>query len=138
MGTNAAGISSQAEVEAETNSQIEATGSADGLELALSLVRPTGAVVLKSTCAGDSAPQVDWNRVVVDEIRIIGSRCGPLDVALAKLADGTVVVSDLIDFEYPAWHTLQDLPDQCSAESLESVARVVLGVLWRLGVRYRG
>ena len=90
-----------ADVAADAPLVIEATGSTDGLEVALSLVRPTGAVVLKSTCAGDSTPQVDWNRVVVDEIRIIGSRCGPLDVALAKLADGTVVVSDLVDYEYP-------------------------------------
>lgn len=44
---------------------------------------------------------------------------------------------DLIDFDYPAWHTLDDLPERCAPESLEVVARVVLHVLWRLG-RSRG
>jgi hypothetical protein len=40
---------------------------------------------------------------------------------------------DLIDFDYPAWHTTRDLPDQCSPESLASVARVLLHSLARLG-----
>ena len=47
-----------------------------------------------------------------------------------------IAAVDLFDFDYPAWHTRRDLPDQCSPKSLESVARVVLGVLWRLGNRY--
>jgi len=40
---------------------------------------------------------------------------------------------DLIDFEYPAWHTTADLPERCAPGSLESVARVVLNTLHRLG-----
>jgi hypothetical protein len=40
---------------------------------------------------------------------------------------------DLIDFDYPPWHTSRDLPQECSPASLESVTRVVLHVLWRLG-----
>ncbi len=48
------------------------------------------------------------------------------------LARGIPAV-DLIDFEYPAWHTVADLPDRCSPASLESVARVVLNTLHRLG-----
>ena len=39
----------------------------------------------------------------------------------------------LIDFDYPPWHTTRDLPAECSPASLESVARVVLHVLQRLG-----
>lgn len=42
---------------------------------------------------------------------------------------------DLIDFDYPPWHTTGDLPHECSPASLESVARVVLHVLWRLGAQ---
>ena len=48
------------------------------------------------------------------------------------LARGIPAV-DLIDFDYPAWHTVADLPDRCSPASLESVARVVLNTLHRMG-----
>ncbi|MFQ5601336.1 MAG: M28 family peptidase [Candidatus Krumholzibacteriia bacterium] len=43
---------------------------------------------------------------------------------------------DLIDFDYPAWHTERDVPERCSPQSLESVARVVLHTLMRLSLRY--
>ena len=62
---------------------VEATGSADGLTTALRLVRPQGTVVLKSTVA-DGAP-LNLSPAVVDEVRIIGSRCGPFAPALALL-----------------------------------------------------
>lgn len=42
---------------------------------------------------------------------------------------------DLIDFTYDAWHTTRDTPDRCSAESLESVSRVLLATLHRLALR---
>jgi len=57
---------------------------------------------------------------------------GVFDDHVPFLALGIPAV-DLIDFDYPAWHTTADLPDQCSAASLESVANVVLHVLHRLG-----
>lgn len=78
---------------------VECTGSPEGLELALDLVRPRGSVVLKSTFA--RTPNVDTNRIVVDEIRVLGSRCGPFDVALAALADGRVDPRPLVDARYP-------------------------------------
>ncbi len=77
---------------------VEATGSAEGLALALQHIRPRGTVVLKSTYQG-SVP-LDATRVVVDEIRLVGSRCGPFDVALAALANGEVDPSPLIDARY--------------------------------------
>ena len=64
---------------------VDATGSPSGLEAARSLVVPTGTIVLKSTCAAgagfNAAP------FVIDELRIVGSRCGPFDAALALLSD---------------------------------------------------
>lgn len=67
---------------------VEATGSGSGMEAALGLVRPRGTIVLKSTYA-DSL-QLDASPFVIDEITLVGSRCGPFEPAIAALADGRV------------------------------------------------
>lgn len=78
---------------------VEASGSESGFSLALDLVRPCGKIVLKSTFHGTPA----WaaSRVVVDEITIIGSRCGRFAPALELLAAGAINVEDLIEEEMP-------------------------------------
>jgi threonine dehydrogenase-like Zn-dependent dehydrogenase len=73
---------------------VECTGSASGLPLALALVRPRGTVVLKTTIAGEQT--LSLAPVVVDEMTIVGSRCGPFDQALEALAAGQVHVQPLI------------------------------------------
>lgn len=73
---------------------IEASGDVSGFELALDLLRPQGALVLKSTFHGTTP--VDAARIVVDEIRVIGSRCGRFAPALELLARGAVDVGPLI------------------------------------------
>lgn len=73
---------------------IECSGSPAGLELALQLVRPRGTIVLKSTYAGPA--DIDLSPVVVDEIRVIGSRCGPFPEALNALARQAVDVRSMI------------------------------------------
>ena len=85
---------------------VEATGSASGLELALSAVRPRGTLILKSTIAGDH--QVSLAPIVIHEINVIGSRCGPFPDALNALAAKRVAVSPLIEAIYP-------LPDGITA-----------------------
>ncbi len=79
---------------------VEATGSAHGLQEAFRLVRPGGVIVQKSTYAG-SHFDLDTNRLVVDEITIVGSRCGPFPRAIAALQTGAVVVDTLIDARFP-------------------------------------
>lgn len=74
---------------------VEASGSASGFDVALDLVAPRGKVVLKSTFHGTTAWQA--SKVVVDEITIVGSRCGRFAPALALLADGKIDVSGLIE-----------------------------------------
>ena len=74
---------------------IECTGNQSGLEDALRLIRPRGVLVLKSTYAG--APQVNMSQMVVDEIQMVGSRCGPFEPALRLLDHGLVDVESLID-----------------------------------------
>ena len=77
---------------------VEASGSANGLELALDLVRPRGVIVLKSTFHG-TVP-LDTARLVVNEITLLGSRCGRFEMALALLANKQVDVEPLIASEF--------------------------------------
>ena len=78
---------------------VEATGSAVGLELAISAVRPRGTLVLKSTIAG--AHQVSLAPLVINEINLIGSRCGVFPDALEALAANNTSVVPLIEQVYP-------------------------------------
>ena len=73
---------------------VECTGSAAGLELAMQLVRPRGTVVLKSTVA--SGKPMNLAPLVIDEINIVGSRCGPFREAIRALAEKRVDVTSLI------------------------------------------
>jgi threonine dehydrogenase-like Zn-dependent dehydrogenase len=77
---------------------VDCTGSPAGLPLALGMVRPRGTVVLKTTIAGEHA--LSLAPVVVDEVTIVGSRCGPFDRALDALAHGLVDVRPLIADRY--------------------------------------
>ena len=77
---------------------VDCTGSPTGLPTALSLVRPRGTVVLKTTVAGEQT--MAWAPVVIDEVTIVGSRCGPFDRALEALSSGEVDVLPLISARY--------------------------------------
>ena len=77
---------------------VEATGSQEGLSRALDLVRPEGTIVMKTTTA--EPPRLDLARAVVNEVRLVGSRCGPFPRALEALALGTVEVRHLRIEEY--------------------------------------
>ncbi|GIK56146.1 MAG: alcohol dehydrogenase catalytic domain-containing protein [Chloroflexi bacterium] len=78
---------------------VEATGNAAGFAQALRLVRPLGTLIFKSTYAGDS--RLNLTKLVVGEITVVGSRCGPFAPALRLLAQDAVNVGALIDAEYP-------------------------------------
>ena len=78
---------------------VEATGRAEGFELALEATRPRGTLVLKSTVA--EHPQVDLAPLVVHEIQLLGSRCGPFEPALQALGEGSVDVTSLVEERLP-------------------------------------
>ncbi len=78
---------------------VDCTGTAQGFSDSLELVRPRGTIVLKSTYVG--LPQADLTRVAIDEIRVIGSRCGPFDAALRLLEKNLIHVEPLIEVRYP-------------------------------------
>lgn len=73
---------------------VDCTGSAGGLELALQMVRPRGTVVLKTTAA--AGKPLNLAPAVVDEINVVGSRCGPFREAIRALAEKRVDVASLI------------------------------------------
>jgi alcohol dehydrogenase len=78
---------------------VDVTGRADGLERALECVAPRGTVVLKTT-VHDRAPLATWP-IVVDEVTVVGSRCGPFRPAIDLLASGDVRVAPLVDAVRP-------------------------------------
>jgi threonine dehydrogenase-like Zn-dependent dehydrogenase len=77
---------------------VDCTGSPTGLPTALSLVRPRGTIVLKTTVAGEQTMALA--PIVIDEVTVVGSRCGPFDRALTALAAGEVSVLPLISARY--------------------------------------
>ena len=78
---------------------VEATGSADGLAAAMAAVRPRGTLVLKSTVAGEH--RLSLAPLVIDEVTVVGSRCGLFPPALTALAEGSVAVLPLMEARYP-------------------------------------
>ncbi len=99
---------------------VDCTGRREGLAAALAALRPRGTLVLKSTFAGDTS--LDLSAIVVDEITIVGSRCGPFAPALAALAAGDVVVAPLIE----ARHALADGVDALAQAAAPGTLKVLL------------
>ena len=73
---------------------VDCTGSAAGIELAMQMVRPRGTIVLKSTVA--AGKPLNLASVVIDEVNIVGSRCGPFREAIRALAEKRIDVTSLI------------------------------------------
>ena len=84
---------------------IEATGNEEGLNTALRMVLPGGTVVLKSTYCG--APCFDVSKIVVNEVQLIGSRCGPFAEAIKRLEDKSLDVEDIIDGDFALEQALE-------------------------------
>jgi len=78
---------------------IDCTGSPLGIESAMKLVRPKGTIVLKTTVA--KRDNIDMNTIVIDEITLVGSRCGPFEPAIHALKVKAVDVLPLISRTFP-------------------------------------
>lgn len=78
---------------------VDCTGSATGFSDACRLVHPRGTVVLKTTVAGQTGPNLA--PVVIDEINVIGSRCGPFQPAIAALENRQIDVRSMISGRFP-------------------------------------
>jgi threonine dehydrogenase-like Zn-dependent dehydrogenase len=104
---NIATIAEDAVLSRKMDVVIEASGSPGGLELALEAVRPRGTIVLKSTYKG--MLEIDSSSIVVNEIKLVGSRCGPFKPALSLFEKGEVDPTPLITERYPLSHGLRAL-----------------------------
>jgi alcohol dehydrogenase len=89
--------------EAEYEWVVDATGSAAGLRAAVRMTQPRGTVILKSTVHGEVP--VDTAPVIVNEITLVGSRCGRFEPALALLERGAVDVMSMISERFPLTET---------------------------------
>ncbi|NPV58160.1 MAG: alcohol dehydrogenase catalytic domain-containing protein [Actinobacteria bacterium] len=98
---------------------VECTGRPEGFELARSLVDPGGTIVQKSTYV--ESLNVDISRLVVDEIKVVGSRCGPFEPAIRALMRGLVEVQELIDRRFPLEMGLQAFEYAMRDESLKVI-----------------
>lgn len=86
------------EIKKEWDFVVEATGSISGFEMALNLTKPRGTLVLKSTVA--ASKEFNLAPIVIDEIRVQGSRCGRFAPALRLLASGKVDFAPLVSGVY--------------------------------------
>ncbi|MDO9536449.1 MAG: alcohol dehydrogenase catalytic domain-containing protein [Bacillota bacterium] len=78
---------------------LDCTGSVSGLETAIKLVRSGGTIVLKTTVAGKY--NIDLSPIVVREIRVVGSRCGPFASTLALMERHNLDLSGMVEAVYP-------------------------------------
>jgi len=101
---------------------VDCTGSSSGLPTALQFVRPWGTVVLKTTVAGEQT--LALAPIVIDEVRVIGSRCGPFPDAIAALDAGHVTVKPLISDRFP----LDDAVAALQHTASQPVLKVLLDV----------
>jgi len=101
---------------------VECTGSEAGLAGAISLTRPRGIVVLKSTVAKRHGEIL--NQVVIDEITLIGSRCGPFEPAIEAIADGSIDVRPFISAVYPLEEGRRAMEEAAKSTALKVLLRV--------------
>jgi alcohol dehydrogenase len=99
---------------------VDSTGSAGGLRQAVSMVKPRGTVIMKSTIHNEVS--IDMAPVIVNEITLLGSRCGLFEPALALLSAGKVDVRSMISAEFP----LGDAPAAFAEAGRRGVLKVIL------------
>jgi threonine dehydrogenase-like Zn-dependent dehydrogenase len=99
---------------------VDATGSPEGLRAAIAMCEPRGTVVMKSTVHG--LVPIDTAPAIVNEITLVGSRCGRFEPALRMLAAGKVRVGDLISEEFP----LDRAADAFRCAAAKGVLKVLL------------
>lgn len=104
----------------DADAVVDCTGSPTGLETALKCLRPRGTLILKTTVAGTQT--LSLAPFVIDEIHLLGSRCGPFEPALAALARRDIDVRPLIDGEY----RLDDAQQAFTRAATEPVMKLLL------------
>ncbi len=98
---------------------VDCTGEPDGLREALRLIRPRGTIVMKTTCQVDHS--IDLTPLVVNEITLLGSRCGPFGEALSALARKQIDVSEMITRKLPLAEATRALELAADADQIKVV-----------------
>ncbi|MGD2207368.1 MAG: zinc-binding dehydrogenase, partial [Anaerolineae bacterium] len=111
-----------AAIDGQADLVVECTGHAEGFQAARRLVRTQGTIILKSTYHG--LVQTDLSSLVVDEVRVVGSRCGPFPAALRLLEQGLVDVTSFIEAEYPLDEALDALEHAGKRGALKVLVRM--------------
>ena len=106
---------------AEYDWVVEATGNPEGLRTAAAMARPRGTVILKSTVHGDVA--IDTAAIIVNEITLVGSRCGRFEAALPLLGDERIRLEEMIAGRFP----LQDAARAFERAAQAGVLKVLVG-----------
>ena len=99
---------------------VEATGSAEGFSLAVSKTKPRGVLVLKSTVASEA--RLNLSSVVVDEITVLGSRCGPFAPAIRALETGAIRTSSMVH----GCFALRNAPEAFEKDREKGIIKVLL------------
>jgi alcohol dehydrogenase len=105
---------------------VEATGSADGLRQAVAMARPRATVIMKSTVHGEFA--IDTAPLIVNEISLIGSRCGRFEPALELLRSGAVRPAPMISQRFP----LAKAPEAFAKAAAKGTVKVLIAAPLRL------
>jgi threonine dehydrogenase-like Zn-dependent dehydrogenase len=108
-------------LEMQVDVVVDCTGNREGFECARRMVKPRGTLVLKSTFKGQN--EVDLTSLVVDEISLVGSRCGPFGPALRLLGMGLVDVKSLITAVYSLDQALDAVERARERRSLKVLLR---------------
>lgn len=98
----------------------DSTGSSEGLRTAIAMTIPRGTVIMKSTVHG--LVKIDTAPAIVNEVTLVGSRCGRFEPALKLLASGKVQVGNLISDEFP----LDRAPQAFARAAAKGVLKVLL------------
>ena len=105
---------------AEYDWVVDASGSPDGLRQAVAMARPRGTVILKSTVHG--AVAVDAAPIIVNEVTLVGSRCGRFEAAIPLLANASIKTDEMIAARYP----LRDAAEAFAYAAQNGVLKVLL------------
>jgi alcohol dehydrogenase len=106
--------------EARFDFVVDATGTREGLANAVKMVKPRGTIILKSTVHGEVS--IDTAPVIVNEITLIGSRCGRFEPAMELLRLGTIRVETMITDRFP----LASAPQAFARAAEKGVLKVLL------------
>lgn len=101
---------------------VECTGAPAGLDVAMQLIRPRGTIVLKSTCANDTAPNLA--PIVVNEVTLLGSRCGPFPEGINALARQAVDVRSMISRVFSLSDALEAFQAARHSEYIKILLRI--------------